>query len=59
MDTDLTMQMVAASSAPTRAGMQAAMLKKSTEMEQAVIDMVAPARAAPPAGQGLKVDKLA
>ncbi|WDR01447.1 hypothetical protein PSQ19_11595 [Devosia algicola] len=60
MDTDLTMQMVAMSNASSRANMQQAVLKKSIEMDQATADMVSEvSRAAPPPGQGLKIDKLA
>ncbi|WDR04628.1 hypothetical protein PSQ90_09825 [Devosia rhodophyticola] len=60
MDTDLTMQMVAMSNGSSRANVQQAVLKKSLELDQATANMVAEvSRAAPPAGQGLKIDKLA
>ncbi|MEO5805895.1 hypothetical protein [Devosia sp.] len=60
MDSDLSMQLVAARSAPTQAAMQNAMLKKSNEMDQMVVDMIAQStQAPPPPGQGTRVDKLA
>ncbi len=60
MDTDLTMQLVAARNAGTQASVQTAVLKKTNEMEMAVIDMVSRStQSPPPAGQGLQIDKLA
>jgi hypothetical protein len=60
MDTDLSTQMVALRGASTHFSAQVAIVKKNHEMEMAVVEMVDQvARAAPPPGQGLKVDKVA
>lgn len=57
---DLTSQLLAARSQGTQQSIAMAVLKKSHEMEMSLIQMVdSVARAAPPAGQGTKVDKLA
>lgn len=60
MDMDLATQMTALQGARTQFSAQIAIVKKNHEMEMALINMVDQiARAAPPAGQGTKVDKLA
>ena len=57
---DLSTQLVAAQSSQARFSAQVAIVKKNHEMEMALINMVDQvARAAPPPGQGTKVDKLA
>jgi len=59
MDTDLTAQLLAARSTGTQLSFSLAVLKKNHEMDMALLQMVdATARAAPPPGQGLKVDKV-
>lgn len=60
MDTDLSMQMVAMRGAATQTSAQISIVKKNHEMDMALIQMVdETARAAPPPGQGTKVDKIA
>lgn len=60
MDTDLTSQLLAARSMGTQQSIAIAVLKKQHEMDMSLIQMVdQTARAAPPPGQGTKVDKLA
>lgn len=60
MDTDLSTQMTALQGARTQFSAQIAMVKKNHEMDMALIQMVDQvARAAPPPGQGTKVDKIA
>ena len=60
MDLDLATQMTALQGARTQFSAQIAIVKKNHEMEMALINMVDQvARAAPPPGQGTKVDKLA
>ena len=60
MDMDLATQMTALQGARTQFSAQIAIVKKNHEMEMALINMVDQvARAAPPPGQGTKVDKLA
>jgi hypothetical protein len=60
MDMDLTSQLLAARSQGMQQSIVMAVLKKSHEMEMSLIQMVdSVARAAPPPGQGTKVDKLA
>lgn len=60
MDTDLTSQLVAARSMSTQHSIAIAVLKKQHEMEMSLLQMVdQTARAAPPPGQGTRVDKLA
>ncbi|WP_156342865.1 hypothetical protein [Devosia sp. A16] len=57
---DLTSQLLAARSQGTQQSIAIAVLKKSHEMEMSLIQMVdGVARAAPPPGQGTRVDKLA
>ena len=57
---DLATQMTALQGARTQFSAQIAIVKKNHEMEMALINMVDQvARAAPPPGQGTKVDKLA
>lgn len=59
--TDVTSQLLAMRMSGTQQAMQMAMLKKSHEMEMAMVNMVAEvAKSAPaPSGQGLVVDKRA
>ena len=60
MDMDLATQMTALQGARTLFSAQIAIVKKNHEMEMALVNMVDQvARAAPPPGQGTKVDKLA
>ena len=60
MDMDLATQMTALQGARTQFSAQIAIVKKNHEMEMDLINMVDQvARAAPPPGQGTKVDKLA
>jgi hypothetical protein len=60
MDTDLSMSLVAARAAATQHAIAIAVVKKSHEMEMALVQMLDDAaRASPPAGQGRIVDKLA
>lgn len=60
METDLSSALMAAKTAATRQTAQLAMVKQNHAMEQALVEMVDEvARAAPPAGQGQSVDKLA
>lgn len=61
MDTDLATSLAAAQSTATRFSAQVAIVKANHQMELALVQMVdqAAARAAPPPGQGTKVDKLA
>jgi hypothetical protein len=60
MDTDLTSQLLAMRSLGTQQSIAIAVLKKQHEMDMSLIQMVdQTARAAPPPGQGMKVDKLA
>ncbi|MFD2647570.1 hypothetical protein ACFSX5_07190 [Devosia albogilva] len=60
MNTDLAMQMVTMNSAATQHATQIAVLKKTQEMQQNLMDtLMQTALAAPPPGQGLKVDKQA
>lgn len=60
MDTDLSTQMTALQGARTQFSAQIAMVRKNHEMDMALIQMVDQvARAAPPPGQGTKVDKIA
>ena len=57
---DLATQMTALQGARTQFSAQIAIVKKNHEMEMALVNMVDQiARAAPPPGQGTKVDKLA
>jgi hypothetical protein len=60
MDTDLSTQMLSMRGAATQFSAQVAIVKKNQEMDMALINMVDQvARAAPPPGQGTKVDKIA
>jgi hypothetical protein len=60
METDLSSALLASKTAATRQTAQLAMVKRNHDMEQALVKMVDEvARAAPPAGQGKSVDKLA
>jgi len=60
MDTDLATSLVMAQSTATRFSAQVAIVKANHQMDLALVQMVdQAARAAPPPGQGSKVDKLA
>lgn len=60
MDTDLATSLAMARTAATRASAQLAIVKTNHEAEQALVQMIAEAaRAAPPPGQGTRIDKLA
>jgi hypothetical protein len=60
MDTDLSMNLLAARSAMTQHSVQIAVVKKAHEMQTELIEMLMQSTvSAPPAGQGLKVDKQA
>lgn len=60
MGTDLSTQLVAAQSSRTQFSAQIAVIRQNHDMEMATVAMVDEvARAAPPPGQGTKVDKLA
>ncbi|MDB5622890.1 MAG: hypothetical protein JWR39_1453 [Devosia sp.] len=60
MNTDLATQLLTSRAAATQQTVQLAVLKKSHEMESDLVAMLAQAvQAAPPAGQGLTVDKRA
>ena len=60
MDTDLSVMLVTARAAATQQAAGMAIMKKSHEMQMALVDRVAEvARSAPPPGQGRVVDKLA
>lgn len=60
MESDLSMSLMAARTAQTQQSAQVAIVKKSHEMEMALVKMVDEvARSAPPPGQGSRVDKVA
>ena len=60
MNTDLATSLMMARSAATQFSAQVAVVRKNHEMDMALIQMVDEvARAAPPPGQGTKVDKTA
>jgi hypothetical protein len=60
MDTDLSTSLMMARSTAMQFSAQVAIVRKNHEMDMALIQMVdEAARAAPPPGQGTKVDKLA
>lgn len=60
MNTDLAMQMIAMNTVQTQNSVQIAVFKKAHEMQTDLINsLMQTALAAPPPGQGLKVDKLA
>jgi len=60
MDTDLTAQLAAVQTANTRHSLAITMVKKNHEMQANLVTMIEDAvRAAPPPGQGIRVDKQA
>lgn len=60
MDGDLATSLITARTAATQQSIALAVLKKSHEMQMALVQMIdETARAAPPPGQGRVVDKLA
>jgi hypothetical protein len=60
MDTDLSMALMAARTVATQQSAAIAIVKKSHEMDMALVQMIdETARAAPPPGQGRIVDKTA
>lgn len=60
MDTDLTTSLAMAHSASARLSAQMAIVKTNHEADLKLVQMVAEAaQAAPPPGQGTRVDKLA
>lgn len=60
MDTDITSQLLAARSTSTQHSATIAVIRKNHEMDMALLQAVDElSRAAPPPGQGLRVDKLA
>ena len=60
MDTDLASQLLTARASATQQSVQIAVIKKNHEMDMALLEMVDQVtRAAPPPGQGRRVDRLA
>lgn len=60
MEGDLATALIGARTAATQQSIALAVLKKSHEMQMALVQMIdETARAAPPPGQGKVVDKLA
>jgi len=60
MDTDLAMNLLTARTAMTQHSVQIAVVKKAHEMQTELLDtLMQTALAAPPPGQGLRVDKQA
>ena len=60
MDTDLSMQMLTMNTLSTQNSVQIAVFKKSHEIQTDLLEtLMAAAKAAPPPGQGLKIDKSA
>jgi hypothetical protein len=60
MNTDLAVQMTSLTLAKVQGSVEIAVLKQQQQMDQSLIAMIDDAvRAAPPPGQGLRVDKLA
>ena len=60
MDTDLTASLVMAQSASVRFAAQVAIVKTNHEVDLKLVQMVAEAaQAAPPPGQGTRIDKTA
>ncbi|NMA97954.1 MAG: putative motility protein [Phyllobacteriaceae bacterium] len=60
MDTDLSMNLLAARSAATHNSVQIAVFKKAHEMQSELINtLMQQALSPPPPGQGIKVDKQA
>lgn len=60
MDSDLATQMVTMRTAVTQNSVQMAVLKKTHDLEATLLNtLLQSALAAPPPGQGLKIDKQA
>ncbi len=60
MDSDLATSLITARTASTQQSIALAVVKKSHDMQMALVQMIdETARAAPPPGQGKVVDKLA
>lgn len=60
VNTDLSMQVMAMNSSKLQNSMQIAVFKKAHEMQTDLLEtLMQTALAAPPPGQGVKVDKLA
>lgn len=60
MNADLSMQMLAMSSAKTQTSVELAVFKKINDLQTETIEtLMQTALSAPPPGQGLKIDKLA
>lgn len=60
MNADLSMQMLAMSSAKTQSSVEIAVFKKMHDLQTATLEtLMQTALSAPPPGQGLKIDKLA
>ncbi|MFC3704387.1 putative motility protein [Devosia honganensis] len=60
MDTDLAMNLLTARTAMTQHSVQIAVVKKAHEMQTELLDtLMQTALAAPPPGQGLRIDKQA
>ena len=60
MDSDLATSLITARVASTQQSIALAVVRKSHEMQMALVQMIdETARAAPPPGQGKVVDKLA
>ena len=60
MNTDLSMQMMQMNSAKLQNSMQIAVFKKAHEMQTDLVNtLIQVSQAAPPPGQGIKVDKTA
>lgn len=60
MDSDIATQMIAARSSGLQNAIQTTLVKKTHEMDMALVEMVSQSSRAPaPEGQGLKIDKLA
>ncbi|KKC35830.1 hypothetical protein WH87_14745 [Devosia epidermidihirudinis] len=60
MNADLSMQMLAMSSAKTQSSVEIAVFKKMHDLQTATLEtLMETALSAPPPGQGLKIDKLA
>lgn len=60
MNTDLSMQMMQMHSAKLQSSMQIAVFKKANDMQAELMNtLIGVSQAAPPPGQGIKVDKTA
>lgn len=60
MNTDLSMQMMQMHSAKLQSSMQIAVFKKANDMQAELMNtLIEVSQAAPPPGQGIKVDKTA